>query len=139
MPRNSPNNGTAHRRTPQLDAILRVLIRAESHITAEQVHEEARKDIPGMSLSTVYRGLERLIRRGLVTETDIGDHRVVYHAIEKGRHHHLVCRMCGRTIEIPDEDLNALRESLRREYDFVPIIRHLALFGRCAGCRNTEL
>lgn len=136
MRRNSPKNGTVHRRTPQLDAILRVLIRAESHITAEQIHQEARKDIPGMSLSTVYRRLERLMRRGLVTETDIGDHRVVYHAIEKGRHHHLVCRICGRTMEIADKDLDALRENLRREYDFAPIVRHLAVFGQCAGCRN---
>mgnify|MGYP005865876225 CR=1 FL=1 len=92
-----------------------------------------------MNLPTVYRGLERLKRWGLVAETDLGDHRVVYHSIEKGQHHHLVCRICGRKIDIADEDLDTLRESLRGEYDFVPTIQHLAIFGRCGKCRNTEV
>ncbi len=124
------------RRTPQIGAILRVLTGAEGHITAEEIFEEVRKEIPGVSLSTIYRGLERLRRRGLVAEADFGDHRVVYHPIEKGHHHHLVCRVCGRVFDIGEEDLDALRESLRREYDFVPEIKHMAIFGYCEDCER---
>ena len=84
--------------------------------------------------STVYRTLELLQRLGLVTATDLGGGRVRYHPLEKGHHHHLVCRECGTIIDLDESLLAPLKEALLREHRFIADLRHLAILGRCVNC-----
>jgi Fur family ferric uptake transcriptional regulator len=73
---------------------------------------------------------------GLVTETDMGDGRVRYHCMGKGHHHHLVCQKCGAVIDIEETALDVLWGEVRSRYGFDVDMKHLALFGRCARCRE---
>jgi Fur family ferric uptake transcriptional regulator len=74
----------------------------------------------------------------LVTETDFGEGRVRYHVAEKGHHHHLVCRRCGRIMDLKESVLYLLKDTLLREYGFEADLRHLAISGKCDECRNKE-
>jgi len=89
-----------------------------------------------MNISTVYRTLELLSGLGLVTETDMGDGRVRYHSIGKGHHHHLVCEKCGAIIDVEESMLTPLWNEIGQRYDFEVNMKHLALFGLCAKCRE---
>jgi Fe2+ or Zn2+ uptake regulation protein len=60
----------------------------------------------------------------------------MYHPIEKGHHHHLVCRECGSTIDLDDSALSSLRESILRDYQFSAELRHLGILGLCAGFKQ---
>jgi Fur family ferric uptake transcriptional regulator len=72
----------------------------------------------------------------LVTETDFGEGCVRYHVAEKGHHHHLVCRSCGKVIDLEELVLNPLQDTLLQEYGFNADLRHLAISGECSGCRR---
>jgi len=50
---------------------------------------------PNVNVSTVYRTLELLEQLGLVTKTEMGVGRIMYHPIEKGHHHHLIAANAG--------------------------------------------
>ena len=124
-----------YRLTPQRMMILEAVERADSHISAEEIYTQILARYPHLNISTVYRTLELLKELGLVTETDLGDGRVRYHSMKKGRHHHLVCQKCGAIIDLDESVLSPLKVALLREYKFSADLRHLAIFGRCANCR----
>ncbi len=123
-----------YRLTPQRMMILEAIEGADSHISAEEIYTRILARYPYMNISTVYRTLELLKELGLVTETDLGDGRVRYHSMRKGRHHHLVCQQCGAIIDLDESVLAPLKEALLREYKFSADLRHLAIFGRCSSC-----
>lgn len=125
-----------YRLTPQRLMVVKAVEDAESHISAEEIYAQVSAYYPQMNISTVYRTLEMLKAEGLVTETDMGDGRVRYHCMGKGHHHHLVCQKCGAVIDIEETALDVLWGEVRSRYGFDVDMKHLALFGRCARCRE---
>lgn len=125
-----------YRLTPQRMMVLDAIEHSENHISAEEIYAQVITKYPHLNISTVYRTLELLNRLELVTETDLGGGRVRYHPADKGHHHHLVCQECGRVIDLDESVMDDLKLVLRRDYDFDPDIRHLALFGTCADCKR---
>ena len=91
---------------------------------------------PNVNVSTVYRTLELLEQLGLVTKTEMGVGRIMYHPLEKGHHHHLVCRECGKVIDLDESTLTPLKETLLRDYQFIADLRHLGILGLCANCKQ---
>ena len=123
-----------YRITPQRTMILDVLHRAEKHITPEEIHKQVCAVYPEVNKSTIYRTLELLKNLGLVDETDLGGDKLYYHHSEKGHHHHLICQKCGRTFEVDEEIFDPVKETLIRDYNFVPDLRHVGVFGHCLTC-----
>jgi len=125
-----------HRLTPQRMLVIEALHSADEHISAEEIYEQLYSRYPYSNISTVYRTLELLKKLDLVTETDFGEGRVRYHVAEKGHHHHLVCRSCGKVIDLEESVLQPLEYTLLQEYGFDADLRHLAISGECSGCRR---
>jgi len=122
--------------TPQRMMVLDAIENSEHHISSDEIYAQVIMKYPHLNISTVYRTLELLHRLGLVTETDLGGGRVRYHPADKGHHHHLVCQECGRVIDLDESVMDNLKLVLKRDYDFTPDIRHLAIFGTCADCNR---
>ena len=125
-----------YRLTPQRMMIVSAIQNSNDHISAEEIFTQVVARYPHINISTVYRTLELLKELGLVMETDLGEGRVRYHPADKGHHHHLVCQECGAIIDLDESALSALKDTLLREYRFRADLRHLAIFGRCAGCNT---
>ena len=123
-----------YRMTPQRLMILSAIENSDDHISAEEIYAQIIAKYPNVNISTVYRTLELLERLGLVTKTDLGEGRVRYHPVEKGHHHHLICRECGAIIDLDESLLTSLKSTLLREYKFSADLRHLAILGRCVNC-----
>ena len=125
-----------YRLTPQRIMVVEAIEKSDHHISAEEVYAQVVDRYPRVNISTVYRTLELLKRLGMVTETDLGGGRVRYHPAQKGHHHHLVCQQCGKVVDLHEAVLYPLKDSLRRQYNFEPEIKHMAIFGLCAECRK---
>jgi Fur family ferric uptake transcriptional regulator len=125
-----------HRLTPQRMLVIEALHNADNHISAEELYEQLHSRYPYANISTVYRTLELLKELNLVTETDFGEGYVRYHVAEKGHHHHLVCRSCGKVIDLEEDALYPLKDTLLRKYGFDADLRHLAISGECSRCRT---
>lgn len=91
--------GNGFRMTRARAAILEELERSHSHPTADELHLSVRKRLGGVSLATVYRGLDALAREGRVRviETQGGARRFDR---AEGEHYHAVCDRCGRVSDV---------------------------------------
>lgn len=125
-----------HRLTPQRQLVLRVLEQAGHHLSAEEICAQVQQVYPGMSLSTVYRTLELLVKLGLVLEARLlGDRHVYELADESGEHTHLICRVCGAVGHPTTLDLHRLRTRLATETGYTGIAVDIVATGICAACR----
>jgi len=114
-------------------AVVQILVDSHDHISAEEIAERVQRQMPDVAPSTVYRTLDVLERLGQVEHVHLGHGPSMYHLSERV-HVHLMCRGCGRMIELPDSYLDDLATRLADEHGFVLEPRHFALLGRCTDC-----
>lgn len=87
------------RMTKQKALIWDILSKTKSHPTADWVYAEARKEMPNISLGTVYRNLQLLVADGMAKELNYGKGFSRFDA-NTGQHYHFVCQHCGRIEDI---------------------------------------
>ena len=114
-------------------AVYEALCRSESHPTAEELYRRLGRRTPGTSMATVYNCLEALTRSGLIGRLDAAPGAARYEA-ETQRHHHMICRHCGRVEDIFDPELDAL--SVEAPGGFKVEDHAVHFFGLCADCRT---
>ena len=123
--------------TPQRRLILEYIHDNQSHLTAEDLISFLDTRAPGINKSTVYRTLDLLEESGCVVKSEM-DGRFIYHHAEEGHHHHLVCRVCGRTIDCNENIFADLKKTLQEELDFQADLKHVMINGVCAACRKKQ-
>jgi Fur family transcriptional regulator, stress-responsive regulator len=119
--------------TPQRLAIARTVRELDRHTTAETVFARVSRQMPGVSLPTVYATLELLEEVGLVRRVPTEAGTAVYDPRTED-HHHLVCRNCG---DIIDVDAPVERDALlaaARAQGFAPDGAQVVVRGLCANC-----
>ena len=111
--------------------ILEIVESSRSHLTAEQVFEQLREAYPSVVLATVYNNLNRLWEEGRIRKISVEGTPDRYDRIV--RHDHLVCRKCGRLLNV---DLGDLTEQLEKKAG-IPILSYdLKLVFLCEACRK---
>ena len=91
------------RNTPQRIKILEFLNSVRSHPTAEEVFKAVKKDIPTITLATVYRNLNLLAREGQILRLEV-NHEYRYDAFSKD-HIHFVCEDSDKIIDIENKEV----------------------------------
>ena len=126
--------GRGYRLTPQRELLLSVLEGSRKHLNAETLLERVHKVYPRANKSVVYRNLELLAELGLVSCVDFGHGRVEYEVHRHPHHHHLICRHCGRMLEVRSGAFAQLQQQLHQDYGFNADMDHLPIFGLCRAC-----
>lgn len=128
------------RLTIQRQRVIEALTSTGAHMTINDVMDDIvqRYPEPALSEATIYRVVQWLKDLGLVSQTDLAAAGTVYQVIGARRHHHLVCLNCGTIIDIDDNVFDDLRAALRHVYHFQARIDHMAVYGHCADCADTQ-
>lgn len=108
------------------------------HATPDQIHAAVAERAAGVNITTVYRTLELLQDLNLVTHTHLSHGSPTYHPVGDDQHAHLVCRDCGEVSEMSPGMVEGLVAKLRAERGFQVDVGHLALFGTCARCAESQ-
>jgi len=128
-----------YRLTPQRHAVLRALASSHECLTPDAILERARKFAPDIGRVTVYRTLDILGQHSLVCRVHSADGcRGYMMARPEGHHHHVICAVCGATVDFIDCDLGALEKRLARETGFVMTGHLLEFYGICSACSKTD-
>ena len=118
------------------EAIATVLRREPRFLSAAQIYARLKRSGAGVSLSTVYRTLDRLRAKGEVTERADADGEATFMLCEPAHHHHhAICGECGRVEDVDCTAVEQFAESLRAAHGFELDGHALEFFGRCGACR----
>lgn len=121
------------RYSKQRELILKKVNALCDHPTAEEIYEVAAKEIPGLSLGTVYRNLNVLADAGMVRRVSIpGKADRFDHTLRQ--HSHLYCNKCGCVEDISLNDA-AIMEIVKQGNDTAEDYS-LVIFGTCEKCRK---
>lgn len=127
------------RKTRQRSAVQDLLDRTEDFRSAQQLHEELRATGETVGLATVYRTLQSLSEAKAVDVLRTDDGEALYRRCAgSGHHHHLVCKECGRTVEIEGAPVEAWAKQVAQENGFLDVDHVAELFGICAPCAEDE-
>jgi len=125
---------TGRRSTRQRAAVNDILGELEEFRTAQQLHDELRQQGNSIGLTTVYRTLQALADAGDVDVIRTGEGESAYRRCSTGHHHHLVCRSCGRAVEVSGPAVEHWANAVAAEHGFRDVSHDLEIFGTCANC-----
>lgn len=126
-----------HRLTPQRILILDAVCDGEGHTTLGEIYGRVRQADQSIDRSTLYRTLKLFVELGLVVSADTGQGETYYEIARSHRHHHLVCRQCGKEQEVDHAVVQSMFENIAQRYDFKVDTDHLVLFGICSDCTES--
>jgi Fur family peroxide stress response transcriptional regulator len=89
-----------HRFTRQRARVYEVLVGTDQHPTTEEIHRKVRQTMPAVSLATVYKSLDALVRCGLASKLAYGDDSARYDA-NVSDHPHMRDLATGRVLDVP--------------------------------------
>ena len=122
--------------TPQRLAICELVLASKTHPTADQIHQELRKQYPTISLATVYQTLHLLTDMGLLQELGFNDRNSRYDP-NLTLHINVICLKCGA---VYDYEAKALKECWSRiigKLGLTPVGQRLDLYWHCDECKAT--
>ncbi len=122
------------RTTWQRRAVSALLDETREFMTVAQIHESLRRDGDTVGLATVYRAVQALSESGELDLIRHPDGEAAYRRCSAGHHHHLVCRDCGRTVEIAADAVEAWADEVASRYGFTNAGHELEIFGECSDC-----
>ena len=119
--------------TKQRQVVLRVIRESEEHLTANEVFDDARRLLPGISFATVYNSLRYLKQKGLIGEIRFGTDATRYDR-KLTRHDHALCNNCGKLVDLELSIPVALIEEAATLSKFNAESIELTLRGLCPEC-----
>ncbi len=124
----------AMRHTRQRAAVSALLNEVKGFHSAQELHAMLRQRGERVGLTTVYRTLQGMADAG---EVDVmrppgGEH--LYRRCSRGHHHHLVCRKCGRTVEVEGVAVESWASRVAETHGFVEVDHTVEIFGICPEC-----
>ena len=131
--------------TDQRRRVLDVLRNSHDHPTVEDLYARLRGRGERVSMGTIYRTVELLEKIGLVRKINLGDrnrYEILESQSDRKHHYHLVCKKCGKIMDISEDMMTAHAKSLEELVTEVGEIHgfqvsghHFRIFGICRNCR----
>ena len=123
------------RMTRQRSAVAEALADVEEFRSAQQLHELLRDRGDGIGLATVYRTLQSLADSGEVDVLRTAEGEALYRRCSRREHHHhLICRLCGATVEIDGPTVESWAAQVGATHGFQDIEHTMELYGNCRAC-----
>lgn len=125
------------RMTKQRRLILEELRKKNDHPTADLIYDRVRKQLPRISLGTVYRNLEILTALGEIQTLELSGSQKRYDGIPE-KHYHIRCLHCGRLDDAPIAPLSRLEDELYEATVYTIMGHRLEFMGLCPDCSKNE-
>jgi Fur family ferric uptake transcriptional regulator len=134
MTSTDPKLPAGTRPTRQRRAVAAAMQSFDDFRSAQDIHDLLRRAGQNVGLSTVYRTLQTLADGGEVDVLRTEDGEALYRRCSERHHHHLVCRACGRTVEVAGPTVESWADSVAAEHGFSDVSHTLEIFGTCPSC-----
>ena len=112
-----------------------IFARPALHPNAEEIHQRLRAQKKRVSLATIYRTLNLLVKSGLVSSIDLGeDHSHFEPEGGQAAHGHLICLSCGKVLEFSQAEIQGAIDRIGGEKGYQLDKFSIQVFGFCRDC-----
>lgn len=122
------------RNTWQKTAVLEQLSNTDEFVSAQELHQKISQSGKKLGLTTVYRALTEMVEQGMADSLSISDGEMRYRICTPEHHHHLICRLCGKTVEFDMPGFEELALEVAKADGFTELSHEIELFGVCKDC-----
>jgi Fur family ferric uptake transcriptional regulator len=138
-PAPAPAPGKEQRVTKQRLAVSAALDDLADFVSTQELHRILQERGTAVSLATSYRILQSLADDGLVDVLRNADGEAVYRRCAvTGHHHHLLCRNCGKAVEVEAPAVEAWAARIAKEHGFTAVEHTVEIFGLCPECTSLQ-
>ncbi len=117
------------------EEVLKVLEHQSCPVTAEEIYNLVKEEIPTVSLSTIYRIIEKLISLEIVNKaTTLDDNRARYELVRETHKHYMICTKCRKMIPIDCCPIEEFENKVAVETGFNITGHKFELYGECKAC-----
>jgi Fe2+ or Zn2+ uptake regulation protein len=121
--------------TPKRLAILDILMSESSYLSPEEVWTKMKKQFKRVGLPTIYRNLEELSERHIISKVAHPNRQLYYYFCpNRDHHHHFVCLLCHTVEDITFCGLDELQKEVKRKLNGKVISHILQVNGYCRNC-----
>lgn len=121
----------------QRDIILEVVSNSCEHPSADMVYQEVKKQIPNISLGTVYRNLNLLVELKKIRKISMpnGSDRFDKTLL---KHYHFYCDKCKKVFDIDSSNFKDLNKIVEKKYHNNVYYHDIVFMGECSNCTNKK-
>lgn len=123
------------RKSKQREAILKVLKRTKHHPSAEWIYTEVKKEIPNISLGTVYRNMNLLQSIGEVSVINCEGDGGRYDG-NPAQHYHVTCQKCGKISDVEGVIFKEIDKQVAETTGYKITTHCIGFKGICAECQS---
>ena len=117
---------------PRLE-ILKVLKECHEPVTISEIQDKLGKT--KIDQATIYRTMDSFLDKRIVATYDFKDNFTRYELIvDRGHHHHVVCKKCGKVENIEDCFSDEIEKDLKKK-GYSEITHYMEFFGICENCK----
>jgi len=124
------------RKSVHRNTILKVVMNSKSHPGADWVYDQVRKEIPNISMGTVYRNLKILAEAGEIKEIEIPGSLSRFDG-NKHNHYHFRCEKCNRLFDLDEVVDRTMEVDIAQKTGFKVKRHYLEFIGLCLDCQKT--
>ncbi|MCD4852844.1 transcriptional repressor [Arthrobacter sp. AK01] len=121
--------------TKQRLAVSAALDELDDFVSTQELYRLLQNKGISVSLATAYRILQSLADDGLIDVLRNGEGEAVYRRCAvTGHHHHLLCRNCGKAVEVEAPAVETWAARTAAEHGFTEVAHTVEIFGLCPEC-----
>lgn len=124
------------RNTKQKEIILDILDHNRIHPTIQEIYELAKKKYPSIGQATIYRNVNRLVEEGKILKLPNNIDDSYHYDINTNSHDHLLCKNCGKIIDIFDNDYSEIFKNIEKNNSIKIDRATILLEGICQNCNK---
>ena len=122
--------------TPQRKLILKVFLQQKGHISIDDLHKHIQNEDGTIGIATLYRTMKLLTEAGLAEMHNFNEKTTYEHLYQVKHHDHLICRVCGRTVEFEHPLIEKYQLEICEQHGFTLKSHRMELFGLCNECQK---
>ncbi|MBE0426103.1 MAG: transcriptional repressor [Nitrospirae bacterium] len=125
--------------TPKRLAILEILMNESVYMSPEELWEKMKRQFKKIGLPTVYRNLEELSDRNVISKVNHPNRQLYYYFCQnQSPHHHFICLSCRKVEDINFCGLNELEKEVKKKIKGKLLSHIMQVNGLCRHCLNKE-
>lgn len=121
----------------QRELILKTLQQNMIHPTVDHIYELVKKELPNISLATVYRNLNSLAETGVIRRIQGLDNAVRFDH-NMCNHYHFICTKCNKVYDVPQDIAPDLSDKLSAETGLTAKTYDITFKGVCHECQKKK-